>query len=235
MKPHEDLSVTIPAAIAELHGLKLSERAALAHIATRPRCSNAALAKRLSLTRRGVESLLHRLRNAGLIRQVGRGRARQLHLAFPVEQHTLCGKTANGDSHNNCGDGRPCNALAKPAMATADLVELHLIYYERCFEANNYGAARQHLETIRKRLEDDAGVPEEAKVKWIVALKLMEDRCFAINVVEEIADRLPPGTGARLAITLCRATAEQLATFRRRVESEAGLNRAVDVLALIGE
>ena len=86
-----DVTIVIPAAIAALPDLSLAERVALAHLRQWPGTRNSRLANLLGLSERGVEQMLRRLRERGLIPQRGKGHARVLRVIFPVEHHTECG------------------------------------------------------------------------------------------------------------------------------------------------
>ncbi len=95
----QDLTIVIPAGIAALPDLNLVEKAALAHIAKFPGCSNGRLSKLTGLSVRGVEALLARLRKRGLIQMAGKGCARRHEPTFYVEHHTPCGKDEIAESH----------------------------------------------------------------------------------------------------------------------------------------
>lgn len=233
MKPHEDLSVTIPAAIAGLQGLSLSERVALAHIAKRPGCSNAALAKVLGVTERGAESLLHRLRAQGLIRPVGKGRARQHVLTFPVERPTLCGKNDDGKSHTKCEVESPALAVVKTEASTYEFTALRLSLFQNSLECGEYDCAMKHLEAIRERLEGDANTVPDLKTRLLASLKKLEDQCFAYGVTAKLADGRPGYEQREIALRVCRASAEQLALFRERVQSASSLSTWETAVRLI--
>jgi hypothetical protein len=198
---------------------KLTERAALDHIRKSPRCSNASLAKVLGFSVGGVEKLLRRLRAAGHIQQRGKGRAR--YFLFPVE-------------HLTTGGIRPGLAVFKREMPTGDYIAERLSCFENCMEAGDYDHARNHLELARKRLEMDAQFPAEEKAKLLAGLKVPEDRSFAFSVGAMMADGRPTSEQRELARTLSRASAEQLALFRQRVEAGASLRDTESILALIG-
>src|SRR6266436_1386743 len=98
MKPSA-LTIVIPGEVVCLPDLTIAERITLAHINEFPGCSNFRLAKLLGISVRGVEEMLRRLRERGLIEQVGSGRARTLRLVFPVEHHTKCEENEDAESH----------------------------------------------------------------------------------------------------------------------------------------
>ena len=75
-KTLHDILPFIPAEIADLAGLTLSEKFLLAYVATHPFASNHCLAQLLGLTERSVTNLLRRLQDGGLLQIRGKGRAR---------------------------------------------------------------------------------------------------------------------------------------------------------------
>ena len=196
---------------------KLTERAALDHIRKSPRCSNASLAKVLGFSLCGAEKLLRRLRDAGHIQQRGKGRARFM---FLVE-------------HLTTGGIRPGLAIVEREMPTGDYIAERLSCFEHCMEAGAYDAAQKHLQQARQRLEMDADFPAQERANLLACLKVAEDRSFAFSVGAVMADGRPASEQRELARTLCRASAEQLAVFRQRVEAGASLRNSDGVIALI--
>jgi hypothetical protein len=228
-----DLNIVIPAAIAALPGLNLSERVALAHIAKRPGCSNAALAKLLGVSVRGAENLLRRLRANGLIQPVGRGRARQHVLLFPVEHPTLCGKNDDGKSHTECAVAPPALAVVKAEASTYEFMALRLSFFENCMECGEYACAMKHLADIRERLEGDADIASGLKARSLASLKKLENQCFAHGIGARLAEGRPGYVQREIAQTVCRASAEQLALFRQHVESASSLSTWESAVRLI--
>src|SRR6266852_3738213 len=102
MKP-VDLNLHVPAGIAALN-LPLNEKVALAHLSEHPGSSNGSLAKLLGRSVRGIELMLRRLRESGLLQQVGKGRARVHRLMFPVEHHRKCEEIESAKSHTKSGE-----------------------------------------------------------------------------------------------------------------------------------
>jgi hypothetical protein len=98
------LTIVVPPEIVALPDLSLVERIALSAIAERPACSNAALARLLGFSERGIESMLRRLRERRLIEQIGKGRARAHGRMFPVEHHAKCGKDGGVESQTKIGE-----------------------------------------------------------------------------------------------------------------------------------
>jgi hypothetical protein len=223
MNPPTDINIVIPAAIAALPGLNLSERVALAHIAKRPGCSNASLAKLLGVSMRGAEDLLRRLRDNGLIQAFGKGRARQHVLLFPVEHPTLCGKSDDGKSHTKCEVKPPALAVIKPEPSTHEFMVSRLACFENCLECGEYDCAMKHLEAIRERLEGDANTVPDLKTRLLASLKKLENQCFAYGVTAKLADGRPADEQRDIALKVCRASTEQLALFRERVQSAASV------------
>lgn len=228
-----DTNIVVPAAIAALPGLSLSERAALAHIEKRPGCSNASLGKLLGMTVRGAENLLRRLRDNGLIQAFGKGRARQHVLLFPMEHHTSCGKTDDGKSHTKCEVEPPALAVVKTEASTYEFTALRLSLFQNCLECGEYDCAMKHLEAIRERLEGDANTVPDLKTRLLASLKKLEDQCFAYDVTAKLADGRPGDEQRDIALKVCRASAEQLALFRQRVESASSLPTWKNAVRLI--
>lgn len=233
MNPPTDLNIVIPAIIAALPGLNLAERVALALIAKRPGCSNASLARALDMSLRGAESLLRRLRAKGLIKPVGKGRARRHILMLPVEHHISGGKNEDMESHTDCVVEPLALPVTKTELPTAEFIMDELSFYENCWEAGNYEAARLHLEAARKRLDIDTEVPVQPIRRFLAGLKWREDRCFALESCLKMIEQLPPAEGENVITTLCRASAEKLALFRERVESGASMEGSKGVLGLV--
>lgn len=208
---------------------KLTARAALDHIKQHPRCSNASLARVLGFSVCGVEKLLRRLRDAGHIRQTGKGRARFM---FPVE-HLTSGGISNAGESLPKGEIRSALSVVKLETTTGDFIAERLSCFENCMEAGAYEHARKHLELARKRLEMDAQIPAEEKAKLLAGLKVQEDRSVVFGIGAMMADGRPASEQRELARTLCRATAEQLAVFRERVEAGASLKDSDGIVSLI--
>jgi hypothetical protein len=115
----QDLTIVIPAGIAALPDLRLVEKAALAHIAKFPACSNGRLSKLTGLSVRGVEALLARLRKRDLVQMAGKGRARRLVPTCHVEHHIPCGEDEIAQTHKL----DPAKlALFRHKVATGELV-----------------------------------------------------------------------------------------------------------------
>jgi DNA-binding Lrp family transcriptional regulator len=235
MNAPTDTSIVIPAAIAALPGLNLSERVALAHVAKFPGCSNRSLAKLLGVSVRGAENILRRLRDEGHIHQVGKGRARRHDLAFPVEQHTLCGKSNCDESHIKCAVEPSSVQAVVLEMSTQDFAAMRLSFYETCCGRGEYALAQQHLEAVRARVEQAVDVLPEDKAALLTKLKRIEDQCFAFTIGAKVAEGLPNDVQKKLALTLCRASADKLALLREKVESGATFGGGKGVLGLIGE
>ncbi len=232
----KELTITIPAEIAALPGLNLLEKAALAHIANCPGCSNAGLAKKTGLSVRGVEAMLARLRKRGLIRKLGKGSARRHELTFAVAHHTKCGKTEAVESHTKWDQSDTSESRAvgecKREETTEAFINRHLGFYEVCFTAGKLKYARQHLEEIRARLELDMDMPPKLKAKFTGQFVEQENRCFALEVGFKMAEKLPPEKLLRLTDKLYAAPAEKLALFRQQVEAGQLAYSAINVLAI---
>jgi hypothetical protein len=228
----KDLTITIPAGIAEQPGLSLLERIVLDHIHRFPACSNRRLAKRTGLSVRGIEAMLARLRKHNFVRPVGRGRSRRHELLFDVEHHMNCGKNESEKSHTKCGPQEIAAPACTREPTMAEFAELQLSFCEICFERGLFEAARLHLVAVRERLEQDTEIPAEQKSKLLAALTQMEDRCFCYGVGEQMAEGLPASQQRALAVTFCRASTSQIALFRQCVESGELPDKAVTMIAL---
>jgi len=227
----QDLTIVIPAHIAALTDLTLQEKFVLAHINRFSGCSNSKLAKLTGMSIRWIEVTLARFRERGLIKHLGKGRARRHQLLFPVEHHIPCGKHEITNSRKECGDATaaPPKEIRPPSIET--FVEQQLLYYSNCIDLGEISHARNHLELIHKALTQDMLIPQERKESWLASIKLQEDRCFAYEIGLKVAEQLPPDKQERLALALCKASAEKLALFREQVEAGALTNDSIDVLA----
>ena len=87
---------------------------------------------------------------------------------------------------------------------------------------------------ILARMEADAAVPEEERSKLLAGLKIAEDRVFAFSIGANPAHGLPHDQQRALALRFCRASTEQLAVIRERVQAGAPLRNRDGVLALVG-
>jgi hypothetical protein len=222
-----DIEIRIPAAIAALP-LNISEKIVLAHIANFPGCSNARLAELIGGTCRGVENLLHRLRQQGYIEQSGNGRARRHHLLFHVERHTKCGNTeislTGAKSHRECGD-QQCEPAVKPHGAVSVLKkELSLAEdYEQTLNAIQEMMYQPGIfpETILylyrgilKRVENEApDIP--SKKAAVRELTIRRDAFVAIG----FAMRMPRPYQRQALRLINDAPPEKLAQFRQQIEA----------------
>jgi hypothetical protein len=240
----EDITITIPAAIAAVPDLTLAERVALAFIHDHPVSSNLALAHLLGISVRGVEDLLSRLRQKNLIQRDGKGRAREHRLTFPVQSHTKCGNAETTSSHAKRGHlevvpGR--NALnAVPEVdgsvirtsSNQDFVGRCLEFYANCIEMGRYDSARNHLQTIRQRIENIPELAPGTKAELLAKLTMDENRTLALQLGAEIAQNRSGDEQRQLALTICRASGEQLARFRQLHDASAALGDTLGVLAI---
>lgn len=233
MNPPTDINILIPAAIATLPGLNLAERVALAHIAKRPGCSNAALAKVLGVSVRGAEDLVRRLRDNGLIQAVGKGRARRHILLFPVEHPTLCGKSSDVESHTKCEVEPPALAVIKPEPSILEFMASRLAYVKNCIEWGKYECAIKHLAAIREHLEGDANIAPDLRTRLLASLEKLENECFAYEATAKLAEGRPDYVQREIALKVRRASAEQLALFRERVQSASSLSTWETAIRLI--
>jgi len=228
-----DTNIVIPAAIAAMPGLSLSERVALAHIEKRPGCSNASLARALDMSLRGAESLLRRLRAKGLIKPVGKSRARQHVLTFPVERHISCGKNDDDESHTKCEVEPPALAVIKPEPPIHEFMVSRLACFGNCVEWGKYECAMKHLAAIQERVEGDADIAPDLKARLWSNLRKLENKCFAYEATARLAEGRPDDVQREIALKVCRASAEQLALFRQRVESASSLSTWESAVRLI--
>jgi hypothetical protein len=169
----------------------------------------------------------------GLIRQVGLGRARRLHLTFPVEPHNFGEKIENENTHTICVVDSIQLGIAKPEMPISDFIDLHMSFYQNCFDVANFEAARNHLAQIRQRLENFDQIETADKSRLLSKLSHMDNRCFAFSVGAKIAEGRTASEQRKLALNICRASSETLSMLRQQLESGAALGNGTGALALI--
>lgn len=223
-----DIEIRIPAAIGALE-LSIAEKIVLAHIAIFPGCSNARLAKLIGGTCRGVENLLRRLRQNGLIEQSGKGRARRHRLLFYVEHHIKCGdyKTtaSNEKSHIPCAvqPSRGSSveqgdvAVLKKEMPLPEDFEQTLKTVEEMFHQGGVFPEEflYHYRRILSRVENE--MPESAAKENIVRFLTVRRDAF---VAVCYATRTMPEPYHRQALRLIgNAPPEKLAQLRERLEA----------------
>ena len=224
-----DIEIRIPAAIAALE-LSIAEKIVLAHIANFPGCSNARLAKLIGGTCRGVENLLRRLRQNGLIEQSGKGRARRHRVLFYVEHHIKCGdnKTtaSNEKSHIPCGvqpsrgssvEPQGDVAVLKKEMPLPEDFERTLKTIEEMFRQGGVFPEEflYHYRRILSRVENE--LPESAAKENIVRyLTVRRDAfvavCYAMRTMPE------PYHPQALRL-IGNASPEKLMQLRKRLEA----------------
>jgi DNA-binding MarR family transcriptional regulator len=213
------LTIEIPGGIAELPDLSLAEAVALSHILEHPGCTNRTLARIVRQTERGVETMLLRLRERGLIRLEGSGRGRQIFLTFDVERKK-CGESSTSQLHIKCDDPKKFTSAQKN-LTGLDFAISRLNLVESCLDAGKFEAARSHMEIIRQAVHGDATLPDSDKEKLLALIKVEEDRCFAFALGAKVAEGLSSTDQMRLACTLSTAPAEKLSVLRERAEARA--------------
>ena len=233
-KATDDLTITIPAAIASLPGLNLLEKAALAHIAKLPACSNAGLSKVCGLSVRGVEAMLTRFRKRGLVEMVGKGRARRHELTFPVEHRTKCGKDevdashkvcgnhASSESHIPCADDTSASRVADFKKALDDFVNRGM-----------YKEARERVELVRAQAERDDKLSGEKHPKSLEVLTNAANLFFAYQTLQSMVAK-PDGLSQEEADAAMervpQADPAKVALFRQQVEAGASPKAALEIL-----
>lgn len=234
--PHESkgksLTITVPEAIAVRADLSLVEKIALSIIVRYARCSNQKLARELGLSVRGVENLLVRLRRHNLIRQVGNGSARTLRLTFPVEHHTSCENSESPQTTTKCGTAEFWTHLA---VAKEHIAECSFEYFAlrremaaNCMAAGEYDAALAHLAKLRQIAERDLAAA--IREGWLAILTDDETVLHGLKLIDETGASRTQRTVAMAA--LGRATSEQLAVLRRRLDDGAALGNPIAALTL---
>ena len=257
-----DLHLHIPPEIVALPGLTLDERVVLANVHELPACSNASLARLLGLSERGIESMLRRLRDRGLIQQVGKGRARQHRLLFRVEHHTGCGQNEYAESHikrgqNNTAEShtlrgeqkaaanpdRPMPAPTQPAApgneetSSSKVVEREIESAIDCVGRGDFGGALGHYRSVRQII---AALPDSVPgVKAEALATVIEDetRALAFGLVFQYAKATNmPGLKLKaLFATIKGLSAERLVQIRPVLDEHAQLGRPVDISTLLAE
>jgi DNA-binding MarR family transcriptional regulator len=252
-----DLTITIPAAIASLPGLNLLEKAALARISELPGCSNSNLSKLTGLSVRGVEAMLTRFRERGLVEMVGKGRARRHELMFQVEHRTKCGKDEVEESRNKCGNAQCDESLenggkhadgASPTSgdigpsapsggdteeSTEDFAGRLSAHYESSLKTGKLDDALKHLEQIRSRVEKDTQMSIKKKTEFLTWVANEENLFFGLQTFSS-AMRIKKLCGDQLQAAvdnLFNADPAKLSLFREQVEGGASPESALKMLA----
>lgn len=234
-KATNDLTITIPAAIASLPDLNLLEKAALAHIAKKPACSNAGLSQLTGLSVRGIEVMLARFRRRGLVMMAGKGRARRHELTFLVEHptkcgndevaasHKVCGNDASSESHIPCADGTSASRVANLKKALDDFLNRGM-----------YKEARERTELVRAQVEHDDRLSGEGKAKCLEVFTNAANLFFAYQTLQSMVAK-PDGLSheeADAAMERIRqADSARVALFREQVEGGASQESALKMLA----
>jgi DNA-binding MarR family transcriptional regulator len=228
-----DLEIRIPATIADLP-LTISEKIVLTHISSFPGCSNARLAELIGGSCRGVENLLHRLRQQNYIKQTGNGRARRHHLLFHVERHIKCGNneitSAEAKSRRECGDQRcepsvaprgTVSILNKELPLVEDYEQTLNLIQEMMYQPGTFPETILFLyRKILKRVENEA--PDmPAKEAAVRELTIRRDAFVAICY----AMRMPRQHQRPALRMINTATPEKLAHFRQQIETGAAKSK----------
>ena len=223
----ETIQSCMPPEVANLANTTLLERLALAEILRRPTRTNAGLARLLGLSVRGVEAMLRRLRDRGLIKAEGKGRGRCLVPSFHVERH-IDGGDGDGDKHHTNEVVQRPQLSRQPS--TVDAVNFRMSAYDNCMSAGAYDAAGAHLQAVRRLLEADTEFSVVQKKPWIEGLVEAENRCVAFRVGAELAAGLTSESQKSLALAICNAPAEKLALLREQID---GGTLTLDATALL--
>lgn len=250
------LTIEIPAEIVALPDLSLAERVALAHIHEWPGSSNARLARVLGVSVRGAEQMLRRLRECGLIEQVGKGRARVHRLTFPVEHHTKCEEAKSAKGHTNSGEneiveshisfrsGAPANLdqpmpvptqTASPVRLVAISVDEERERAADCIGRADFEGALRHYQLAKQRVEDFPETMLEARVEALSIVVEDETRVLAGKLVFEhaAATKMPAAKLNTLFAVIKGLSAETLAQIRLALDEQAKLATPVDISALL--
>jgi hypothetical protein len=212
--------VNIPEAIAVLP-LSLNEKVVLAEIARNPKCGNGALANLLGISERGVKKVVHRLRLAGHIQQLGNGRARQLHLTFHVEQGTEFPKPENSSKIPNQELCSELPQLAKPKQIATTAPQIPLDeYFEQTMRTMDMMTRWPNccaltfvrlLEPLIQRVEIEMGdCPEKEAI--LFDLSVRQGAFIAMSMGAEF----PRDVQRRLNERIGRATPAELIEIRQR-------------------
>ena len=223
IRQKEDVTITIPAAIAAMPDLNLLERAVLAKLDKFPGCSNAGLSKVTGLSVRGIQALLDRLLQRGLVRRTGEGRAREYHLTFEVESRNKCAIQSTAESHNKC-------VVAAPRQTLEEFCTGHFLIFDNCIEFGLFADARLQVEAMRERVEAEAALPTERKALFINTLCSLENRCFAMEAMSK--KNLPRRQLHEVFQRVFNADPAKLALFRQKVEAGQLSAGVINVLAI---
>jgi DNA-binding CsgD family transcriptional regulator len=251
-----DLNLHVPAAIVGLPSLSLAEKVALAYLLDHPGCSNASLARLLGLSQRGVEALLRRLRERGLIAQVGKGRARQHRLRFPVEHHIKCEQNES-ESHTKSGESEIVESHTKsgqasappgpdppaPAPTQADSPERLLAIAVddeiecagECIGRADFEGALQHCRLAKDRVGEFPAAIQVVKIEALAFVTEHEDRILACKLAFEYgkATQMPRSKLNAVFARIKDLTREKLALIRPALDAQAKLGTPADISALL--
>lgn len=253
-----DLTITVPAEIVALPNLSLVELVALAHLYEWPGSSNARLAKRLGLSERGIEAMLRRLRQRGLIQQHGKGHARVLRLMFPVEHHTECGENTLEASHKKCG-AKPqeahilsgmnparnaVQAQPNPAQTTSTAttglppskyIEREMELAGECAMRWEFDDALRRYAHLKDYIANLNDTDSELKAMGLEGVSETETRILAVKLVFDYArsTNLPKDRFNALTASIASLSEERLAEIRPTLDAQAQLAKPVDISALL--
>ena len=231
--PSDELFLRIPGSIAKRSGLTLHEKVVLARIAECPTCSNAGIADLLGVSLRGAENLVRRLRTKGQIEAIGKGRARQHRLKFPVERHQTCGEETDKNCHTLCeAQASPWHLPLVLHESTFDFFVKHRCFAGICLRRGRFEDGLGLFALIRERVLADKSLPPEAAEQMLAILN-DDTTIFQTLVALSGSPRmLKRHELEKVMSTLCNATPKQLAQLRECVNDPLSISRTIHVLAL---
>jgi hypothetical protein len=170
-------------------GLSLSEKAVLAALIENPEASNAALAAAASLSVRGIENMVRRLKLRGIITHTNSGGKRQLTVA--ASDHTKCGSPSNPAAE--IGPATTQNVVPAPPRQKKTLEEIVNGFNEWATLCLTHGGTADAMlfgiQQALKEIEADVPDDEPAKVKAVAALRKSEGRWWLASYCGDHAPR----------------------------------------------
>lgn len=205
--------------------LNLINRVILTHVSAWPDCTNADLAALTGLTARGVESVLARLREQGLVEIHGKGRARRLTLTFSVEHHSDCGEHHDEPNHTECGDGadKECHTDNIPET-DPEIARLKSAAMTLCSNVlvGDLDLARTQLDELQAWQSTQSSIAPDLRQQWAKTLEPFDDLLFAVNVSWLGYAMLPVEARAQLLSSICGINPSVLKERRRQIEAAKG-------------
>jgi hypothetical protein len=225
MKQQTDLNLTIPAPIMAVPNLNLTERVILTHVNMWPDCTNNDLATLTGLSTRGIESVLARLREQGLVVINGKGRTRRLTLTFNVECHSDCGEHHDEPHHTECGEVADEECHSDQVQVTdPQIMRLKTMALTLCGNVlvGDLDHARTQLDELQAWQSTQSSVGSDMRQKWPKTLEPFDDLLFAVNESWLGFAMLPADARGQLLSSICGINPQKLTERRWQIEADKG-------------